>query len=101
MSVQKPRIAFGLASVVQLFAVLILIVVCIVTVRYSHPGPSGPKVAAIRVTNMREGETLSYPVAMLTGRIDLAPTTPTDPQDDGSARRPLVIEILNRDHLLP
>ncbi|MCW3094744.1 MAG: hypothetical protein JWL77_362 [Chthonomonadaceae bacterium] len=68
MSVEKPRIAFGLA----------LIVVCVLTVHFSHPKPSGPKVAAIRVTNLREGETLSYPVAMLTGRIDLYAPSDTD-----------------------
>jgi len=102
MSVQKPRSAFfGLAFVVQFLAILALIVVCIVTIRFSKPVSSGPEIAAISVTNIKNGETLSYPVAMLVGHIELAPAKTADSQDTGDAARSLVIEINNRDHPFP
>src|SRR5580658_9024622 len=36
---------------------------------------SAPTVTAIHVTNFRYGETISYPIAMLTGYVDLDPQT--------------------------
>src|SRR5689334_152722 len=44
--------------------------------------PPEPVVTAIQITNIRDGETLCYPVAMLTGHLDFDPQTLPYPKDN-------------------